>query len=54
MVGVLAGFLLAAIVYGVWHLTWLAVGIAAVSSCLRWVAMLLADANPPALRRRRR
>jgi Protein of unknown function (DUF3099) len=53
MVGVIAGFILAALIYGIWHLSWLAVLVAVACSCLRWVAMLLADANPPAIRQRR-
>jgi hypothetical protein len=53
MVALLIGFGLAAVVYLLWHLTWLAVALVAVSVPLRWVAMLVADAYPPALPRRR-
>lgn len=54
MVVLLGAFVLAGVVFSVWHLMWLAVALVAVGVPLRWVATLLADANPPALRRRRR
>lgn len=54
MVVVLGGFIAAAIVYGLWHLTWLAVALVVASAVGRWAAMLIADANPPALPRNRR
>ena len=53
MVVVLGGFVAAAIVYGLWHLTWLAVVLVVASGVGRWAAMLIADANPPALPRNR-
>ncbi len=53
MLALLTGFALAFLVYQLWHLTWLAVVLVAASAVLRWVAMLLADAYPPTLRRRR-
>jgi hypothetical protein len=43
-----AGIGLAAVVYFLFHLTWLAVVLVAVSVPLRWLAMLLANADPPA------
>lgn len=52
MVAMAAGIGLAAVAYFVFHVTWLAVVLLAVSVPLRWVAMLVADANPPARRRR--
>jgi len=53
MTAVLGGFIFAAVVYGVWHLTWVAVAIVAACSVGRWAAMLIADAYPHAPRRRR-
>jgi hypothetical protein len=53
MVVMLIGIGLAALSYFVFHLTWLAVVLLVVSVPLRWVAMLLADANPPVRRSRR-
>jgi hypothetical protein len=54
MAAVFIGIGLAAVAYFVLHLAWLAVVLIVVSVPLRWVAMLLANANPPVRRRRRR
>jgi type IV secretory pathway TrbD component len=48
MAALLCCFGLAALVYFVWHQTWLAVIFVAVWVPGRWAATLLADANPPA------
>lgn len=46
MAFVLGGFIAAAVVYRVWHLTWLAVALTAASASGRWAAVLIADAYP--------
>jgi type IV secretory pathway TrbD component len=48
MAALLCCFGLAALVYFVWHQTWLAVTFVAIWVPGRWAATLLADANPPA------
>lgn len=51
LVGMTVGIATAAMAYFWWQLPWLAVALLVVCIPLRWVAMLLADANPRALRR---
>ena len=53
MGALLVAFGLAALAYFVWHQTWLAVVFVAIWVPGRWAATLLADANPPALKRSR-
>jgi type IV secretory pathway TrbD component len=48
MAALMCCFGLAALVYFVWHQTWLAVVFVAIWVPGRWAATLLADANPPA------
>lgn len=44
------GIGLAAVAYFAFHVTWLAVVLLVTSVPLRWLAMLLANANPPVSR----
>jgi len=48
MAAMAAGIALAAASWFWWHLPWLAVALLVISVPLRWVATLLADANPRA------